>query len=325
MNATKQLKLPLATKPKTMKNILPILLGIIITTSAQATHLMGGMISVAQTSQDSTAIGVWLIADSQGITPPNSITVEKWEMNSVGWYVQNGTVTLTMGSLPIPFQGQNIVNYTSDYLDLDSNKYRFIYKNCCWAGLDNSTNSMNSEFIISVDYWHIPNNSTPFARVPFIINQQVSTRNTMKPVWGVINCFLNELDGDVVEISQTDLHYGYANGVFVPQVYSQLSMHVDKDSISWIPSTLGKYATGFQIDDYRNGQLIGTQRAQWTFNVVNSTVSIDENELPGHYSVYDFWGNLVYKGSEIPYQDLKGLYIVISNKGVEKMHVINER
>jgi len=323
MNATKQLKLPLATKPKTMKNILPILLGIIITTSAQATHLMGGMISVAQTSQDSTAIGVWLIADSQGITPPNSITVEKWEMNSVGWYVQNGTVTLTMGSLPIPFQGQNIVNYTSDYLDLDSNKYRFIYKNCCWAGLDNSTNSMNSDFIISADYWHIPNNSTPFARVPFIINQQVSTRNTMKPVWGVINCFLSEIDGDVVEISQTDLHSGYANGVFVPQVYSQLSMHVDNDSISWIPGSLGRYGTGFQIKDYRNGQLIGTQTIQWTFLVKNSTLGIEETEEKISYRVFDFSGNLFYKGEDVPYEEMDGLYILTSKKGVEKIYVLN--
>ena len=307
-----------------MKKLLFAFLSILSTTLS-ASHLLGGMVAVAQTSYDSTSVGVWLIADPQGISAPSSITVEKWEMNSVGWYVQNGTITLTQGSSPISFQGYNIINYTSNYLDLDSNKYRFIYKNCCWGMINNSQNSMNSDFIISADYWHIPNNSTPFARVPFIINQQVNTRNTMKPVWGNINCFLNEVDNDVAVISQTDLHSGYANGVFVPQVYTQLSMHVDNDSISWIPPTLGKYSTGFQIDDYRNGQLIGTQRAQWTFNVVNSTVSIDENELPDHYSVYDFWGNLVYEGSEIPYHNLKGLYIVISSKGVEKIHVINER
>jgi hypothetical protein len=296
----------------------------ILSTTLSASHLLGGMVAVAQTSYDSTSVGVWLIADPQGISP-SSITVEKWEMNSVGWYVQNGTITLTQGSSTISFQGYNIINYTSNYLDLDSNKYRFIYKNCCWGMINNSQNSTNSDFIISADYWHIPNNSTPFARVPFIINQQVNTRNTMKPVWGNINGFLNEVDNDVAVISQTDLHFGYANSVFVPQVYTQLSMHVDNDSISWIPPTLGKYATGFQIDDYRNGQLIGTQRAQWTFNVVNSTVSIEENELPEHYMVYDFWGNLVYEGSDIPYHDLKGPYIVISNKGAEKMHVINER
>jgi hypothetical protein len=307
-----------------MRNLIVASL-LMLSTTLSASHLLGGMVAVAQTSYDSTSVGVWLIADPQGISAPSSITVEKWEMNSVGWYVQNGTITLTQGSSPISFQGYNIINYTSNYLDLDSNKYRFIYKNCCWGMINNSQNSMNSDFIISADYWHIPNNSTPSARVPFIINQQVNTRNTMKPIWGNINCFLNEADNDVAVISQTDLHSGYANSVFVPQIYTQLSMHVDNDSISWIPSTLGKYATGFQIDDYRNGQLIGTQRAQWTFNVVNSTISIEENKLPDHYLVYDFWGNLVYEGDKIPYNDLRGPYIVISSKGVEKMHVINER
>ena len=107
-----------------MKKILLAFL-FILSTNLSASHLLGGMVAVAQTSYDSTSVGVWLIADPQGISP-SSITVEKWEMNSVGWYVQNGTITLTQGSSPIPFQGYNIINYTSNYLDLDSNKYRFI-------------------------------------------------------------------------------------------------------------------------------------------------------------------------------------------------------
>jgi hypothetical protein len=145
----------------------------------------------------------------------------------------------------------------------------------------------------------------------------------MKPVWGVINCFLNEIDGDVVEISQTDLHSGYANGVFVPQVYSQLSVHVDNDSISWIPGSLGRYGTGFQIKDYRNGQLIGTQTIQWTFLVKNSTLGIEEPEEKISYRVFDFGGNLFYKGEDVPYEEMDGLYILTSKKGVEKIYVLN--
>jgi len=301
-----------------MKKLM-VLVALVAGFTTSASHIMGGMVGVSQTSQDSTTVGVWLVTDGGGLPAPQSITVEKWEMNSVGWYVQNGTVTLTQGTTPISFQGQTLVNYASEYLDLDSNKYRFIYKNCCWGMINNSQNSFNSEFVISADYWHIPNNSTPYARVPFIINQQINTRNTMKPIWGW-NTFLEEVDNDIVSISQTDLVMGYANGVFVPQTYTQLSMHVDNDSISWVPSSLGRYATGFEIGDYRNGDKIGVQRIQWSFLVVNSTVGIEENiaDCNMQYEVYDWYGR--YMGSNINWAELKGLYVIkYSNGKVEKV------
>lgn len=301
-----------------MKKVL-VMLALALGFNVSASHLLGGMVGVFQTSQDSTTVGVWLVTDPQGISAPTSITVEKWEMNSVGWYVQNGTVTLTQGTATISFQGYNLINYASEYLDLDSNKYRFIYKNCCWGMVNNSQSSMNSEFVISADYWHIPNNSTPYAVNPLIINQQVNTRNTMKPIWGNYNCFLSEIDNDIVSVSQTDLHSGYANGVFVPQVYTQLSMHVDNDSISWVPSTLGRYATGFEIKDMRNGAVIGVQRIQWSFMVVNSTVDIEENivDRDTQYSVYDWYGR--YMGNSL--EGLKGFYIVKYQNKIEKIFI----
>lgn len=303
-----------------MRKALTILFGLFFSLTASASHILGGMVGVFQTSQDSTTVGVWLVSDGQGIQMPQTITVEMWEMNSVGWYTQNGYLTLSQGTNQIPFQGQVLTNYSSEYLDLDSNRYRFIYKNCCWGMVNNSQNSFNSEFVISADYWHIPNNSTPYARVPFIINQQINTRNTMKPVWGW-NSFLDEVDNDIVSISQTDLFTGYANGVFVPQNYTQLSMHVDNDSISWVPSALGRYATGFEIKDMRNGSVIGVQRAQWSFLVVNSTIGLEELSTFAHYEVYDFRGNLVYEGQFIPYNEMSGLYIVKSGSKIEKIFV----
>ena len=300
-----------------MKKVL-VVLALTLGINVSASHIMGGMIGVVQTSQDSTSVGMYLISDSQGVPMPQVIHIEKWEMNSVGWYVQNGYITVERSSINT-FQGQSITNYVSDYLDLDSNKYRFIYKNCCWGMISNSSNSFNSEFIISADYLHIPYNSTPYALNPLWINLQKDTLNSMKPIWGIINCFMNEIDGDYVEVSQTDLYMGYANGVFVPQTYTQLPMHVDNDSISWTPTTLGRFGTGFMVKDYRNGQLIGTQRVQWTFLVVASTVGMEENELEDlTYQVYDWYGR--YMGSNIDWAELKGLYVIrYSNGKVEKV------
>jgi hypothetical protein len=307
-----------------MKKLL-VLVALVAGFTASASHLLGGMVTVAQTSYDSTSVGVYLIADPQGITP-NTINVEKWEMNSVGWYVQNGYVTLAK-SATVSHQGKDVITYISNYLDLDSNKYRFIYKNCCWGMLNNSTNSFSSDFIISADYWHIPNNSLPYAENPLWVNVQKDTLNNMKPVWGIYNCFLSQFDNDSVNVTQTDLHSGYANGVFVPQVHTALNMHVSNDSISWTPDTingnpimLGNYGTGFEINEYRNGNKIGIQRIQWTFRVVNSTIGIKEDIVyrDTQYSVYDWNGR--YMGEHINWAELKGLYVIKYNNGkVEKI------
>jgi hypothetical protein len=298
-----------------MKRII-VLVALAVSLTANASHLLGGMVAVAQTSQDSTSVGVFLMTDPQGITP-NTIYVEKWEMNSQGWYVQNGTVALDKFNTNT-HQGFNVVNYGSDYLDLDSNKYRFIYKNCCWGGLSNSSNSFNSEFVISADYWHIPNNSLPFAENPLWINLQKDTLNTIKPVWGVFNCFLSQLDNDSVNVTQLDLYSGYANGTFVPQVHTALNMHVSNDSISWTPTTLGNFGTGFEIAEYRNGTKIGVQRIQWTFRVLTSTIGIEENiaDRNMQYEVYDWYGR--YLGTSLENQ--KGFLILrYSNGKVEKV------
>ena len=294
--------------------ILALALGI----NANASHLLGGMVTVAQTSYDSTSVGVYLVSDAGGVAPPTNITVEQWEMDSQGWYTFTGTVTLTNSS-SLAHQGTYVTTYVSDYLDLDSNHYRFIYKNCCWGMISNSSNSFNSEFIISADYWHVPNNSLPYAENPLWVNVQKDTLNSMKPIWGIYNCFLSQLDNDSVNVIQSDLYSGYANGTFVPQVHTALNMSVSNDSISWTPTTLGNYGTGFQIDEYRNGQLIGVQRIQWTFRVVGSTVGIEENELEDlTYEVYDWYGR--YMGDNINWSELKGLYVIrYSNGKVEKI------
>lgn len=300
-----------------MKKLL-VLLALVAGFTSSASHLLGGMVTVAQTSYDSTSVAVYLVSDAGGVTPPSTISVEQWEMDSQGWYTYTGNVTLTNSSA-LAHQGTYVTTYVSDYLDLDSNHYRFIYKNCCWGMISNSSNSFSSEFIISADYWHTPNNSLPYAENPLWVNVQKDTLNSMKPVWGIFNCFLSQFDSDSVNVTQSDLYSGYANGTFVPQVHTALNMSVSNDSISWTPTTIGTYGTGFQIDEYRNGAKIGTQRIQWTFRVVASTVGIEENELEDlTYEVYDWFGR--YMGSNIDWAELRGLYVIrYSNGKVEKV------
>ena len=299
---------------------LVLLLSLIFTTfTTNASHLLGGMVTVAQTSYDSTSVGMYLVSDAQGVSLPQSVSVERWEMDSQGWYTLSGYVTLTKSNT-LNHQGTYVSTYVSDYLDLDSNHYRFIYKNCCWGMLSNSTNSFNSEFVISADYWHIPNNSLPYAENPLWINVQKDTLNTMKPIWGIFNCFLSQLDNDSVSVTQSDLYSGYSNGTFVPQTYTQLSMHVSNDSISWTPTMIGNFGTGFEIAEYRNGSKIGIQRIQWTFRVVTSTIGIEENigYRDTRYKVYDWYGRFL--GNDLENQE--GFRILRYENGkIEKIFI----
>ena len=57
--------------------------------------------------------------------------------------------------------------------------------------------------------------------------------------------------------------------------------------ISWLLVTVNgfvvninsDYATGFELQQYRNQVLIGTQRIQWSFIIKNSTVGINEENI----------------------------------------------
>jgi hypothetical protein len=279
---------------------------------------MGGIIQVSQTSYDSTSIGLYIISD-QFPTMPSSVSVQRWEMNSQGWYVYDGNITLDKITSST-HQGYNTTMYVSDYLNLDSNKYRFIYTNCCWGSLNNSSNTSNSEVVISTDYWHVQNNTTPFMEQPLWINVEQNAVNSMKPIWGIFNCHFTNPDGDSVNLYMSEIYSSYSNGVFVPQVQTSTNVLADNDSITFVGTNLGTYGYGFQIDKYRNGYLMTTQRIQWTFKLVSSTLGIEELTTESmEYEIYDWMGR--YMGKDIKSLNNGGLYVIrYSNGTSEKIY-----
>jgi hypothetical protein len=294
-----------------MKKFIFVLSLLLTTFVTKASHVMGGIIQVAQTSYDSTSIGLYIISESFP-SMPSSVSVQRWEMNSQGWYDYDGNITLDKVTSST-HQGYNSTMYVSDYLNLDSNKYRFIYTNCCWGQLNNSSNTMNSEVVISTDYWHVPNNTTPFMEQPLWINVEQNSVNSMKPIWGLYNCHFTNPDGDSVNLYMSEIYSSYSNGVFVPQVQSSNNVLADNDSITFVGTNLGSYGYGFQIDKYRNGYLMTTQRIQWTFKLVLSTLGIEENVIEkGVLGIWDWQGR--YLGKHI--NDINsGLYVIRYNDG----------
>jgi hypothetical protein len=261
-----------------------VLVALISTVTTQASHILGGIIQVAQTSPDSTSIGLYIASES--FPPmPASVSVQKWVMNSQG-------------------------------------KYRFIYTNCCWGPLNNSSNTSNSEVVISTDYWHVPNNTTPFMEQPLWINVEKNAVNSMKPVWGVFNCHFTNPDGDSVNLYKTEIYSSYSNGVFVPQVQSSTNVLANNDSITFVGTNLGPVGYGFQIDKYRSGYLLTTQRIQWTFIVVNSTLSIPDHKIDKKViGVWDWQGRYIQEDIEM--LPANRLYLIRYSDGTtEKILII---
>jgi len=296
-----------------MKKFIFVLSLLLTTFVTKASHVMGGIIQVAQTSPDSTSIGLYIISESFP-SMPSSVSVQRWEMNSQGWYDYDGNITLDMVTTNT-HQGYNTTMYISDYLNLDSNKYRFIYTNCCWGPINNSSNTSNSEVVISADYWHVPNNTTPFLEQPLWINVEQNAVNTMKPIWGNFNChFTSPNPGDSVNLYMSEIYSSYSNGVFVPQVQTSTNVLADNDSITFVGTNLGTYGYGFQIDKYRNGYLMTTQRIQWTFKLVLSTLGVEENDIEKEVlGIWDWQGR--YMGKHINHINHSGLYVIRYNDG----------
>jgi len=270
--------------------------------TVKASYIVGGMISVAGNGSDSTSIGLFVVAETN-TQMPSSISLQRWKKDSQGWYQPDGYVTVT-GITQSNYHGFYIYNYGSDYFNLDSGDYRFIYKACCWPILENSSNSWDNEIVVSTDYLHsnIWSGNTPYMEQLLPINVQKNAVNSMKPIWGTINSHFVNPDNDSVNLSMTELYQNYSNGVFVPQT-PQTSTNVlaNNDSITFVGTTLGKHGYGFQIDKYHGNTLVSVQRIQWTFKVVLSTLSIEENEIEKEVlGVWDWQGRYIQK-------DIKGL------------------
>ena len=88
---------------------------------------------------------------------------------------------------------------------------------------------------------------------------------------------------------------------FVPQVQTSTNVLANNDSITFVGTNIGSHGYGFQIDKYRNGYLMTTQRIQWTFIVRNSTLGIEEETIEREViGVWDWQGRYIQKDIGLP-------------------------
>lgn len=398
-----------------MRKFLLSMLMTMVSLTSFASHLLGGYMQIYQHGfSDTVDVYVVLFSDPQGISSPQTITLNEYKLSN-GFYQTNGNLSITKTATGY-WQGVNVDTYLTT-TTLSSGDYRFIYTNCCRGMLTNASSSMNSNFTIGLDYKKTSQGSVPNSS-PFLLNFLPSNWSVGNPSQILLYSF--DPDGDSISVEMDDALNQYANGTFVPVApFNQLSNYgtynvLPNGLIQWGPTTQGVYGTGYKVSEYRNGQLIGVNRIQQVYHVVNgstpnivspfnmtfnndstvtinhdlldgdstyvgftssnavgckmliygvattqagtstwtlpnlqigtyegvlrvynndycidypltlnvtSTIGIVESELPTVYEVFDWMGNQIYKGEEIPYTYMKGFYVVRYNGKTEKIYV----
>ena len=57
-------------------------------------------------------------------------------------------------------------------------------------------------------------------------------------------------------------------------------------------------------------------------NLMNSnSIGVYEDKLPDYYRLWDFQGNLIYEGTDLNYENLKGYYVLQTNNQMKKIFV----
>ena len=317
-----------------MKKLL-VLLGIVIGFNVNAWRYEGGIITVTQVNNNAVVVKMNLLHHAADIHHPHNIP---YPLSTIMNYHKVDSTSISLSTLVmhldtfVNHQDYHYVTYTSNVLTLDHALYRFIWHNLHQYGyIDNAIDPASIRFSISTDYLNTPGNSLPELKTPFGVNIQVNSLNTINPLFDSINGFFTTPNNDSIYIKETGIYNCYNTTTGTMNIYpsTPLNMNISPNSISWIPLLTQKYGTGFEITSIKNvlskngqiqnGDTLGIQRMQWTFNVVNSTIGLEENQLDDlSYKVYDWNGR--YMGENINWAELKGLYVIrYSNGKTEKV------
>jgi len=79
----------------------------------------------------------------------------------------------------------------------------------------------------------------------------------------------------------------------------------------------------YLIGDYRptHASIVASGANFTDTNLIGNNISVDEDQLDVTYEIYDWYGNLVFVGKHVPYEKLKGLYVIKYSGKLEKVFV----
>ena len=240
------------------------------TLSTQASHVRGGELTVSIDSNNTAYFFLTLYRDASGITLPTATTVDVTTPagNSI-----NVTLTRTK-AIVIPGGVSSIeASYYEGSTTL--NQYGLFtasYSICCRnASISNLANAGADAFFISSSFTSFqatPNNTPVFMNLPV-------TLFPLDSIW-TYNPMPFDPEGDSL-YWQIDTPFAAAGqhvtGYTTPSANANgpLTMDPSTGLISWSAKYMGEYQVAVQVEEYRNGQLIGSIIRDMQFTVTSDT------------------------------------------------------
>ena len=269
-----------------MKKLITLILGIALTFSSYATHLMGGQISATYLSSDTTGSHYFLeldvYRDTLGVPMTLAQTVEIYELDiTTGIYNLVSVDSISLGASGAvatmsAVYGVEIYHF-ADSITFPANGYYMIkWSDCCRNGAIINMSSALTEDMEFLTYINVdsanPNSSPTYLAPPVIY---LPTNN----VWQY-NPLPFDPDGDSlvwnlsVPLSNNTTVAGYqylSDTVLYSNTTGIFSMDAITGEITWDPKMVGNFVASFAIQEYRNGVLVGAMSRDMQFVVVPDT------------------------------------------------------
>jgi hypothetical protein len=268
--------------------------------SANATHIVGGSMSHFALGNNQYIITVEIFRDCYNGEPyfddPLNIAVYSENNVLVGeYYFPLTTSTIdTVSILPSNFvcvfpQGvciEKALYYEVIELPADLGKYTVVHQRCCRSQiLSNLVAPLDIGMTFFTEIDNTISNSSPifnqdipvaiFEGVPFIYDGGATDPDGDSLTYSLSTPFLG---ADALNPKPLPpLSPPYQTATFIDPPYSQSNMlggnyplviDAETGEFSAIPTMLGAYQIAYKVDEYRNGQLIGTTYRDFIFVVV---------------------------------------------------------
>jgi hypothetical protein len=282
-----------------MKKVILIALAFCFTSIiSQATHLMGGDVTVYKNASGTYVIKHIAYRDVLGVAAHLEVEylVEQFDPTSLQWvniYSTFGSSTLlldpssTTQLVGIPYGVEYSVYYDSSatinsiFAAQGSGRYRIITFDCCRNhAILNLTNPGSDGLTLTCEYEYdsIPtyqNSSPEFLALPVIYGP-------IHQPW-VYNPLPYDADGDSLawslavpqDLDSVLLTTNPCNGYVTPpsDATGPFNLNSINGELTWTPSNIGNYVASFQIDEYRNGSKIGSTIRDMQYVVIPDSLA----------------------------------------------------
>lgn len=247
-----------------MKKLLLVVLTIVLSYSAQASHLMGGQMTSRNIGGLTYEVTLTLYRDTVGI--PMYTTA------AVNYSDTSGYDSTRIVSVSAPFNiGNGVERYTyTDTITFPAaGNYSIWWTDCCRnAAILNMSNAGGESLYLNNTLFADSTNSSPV-----FLNEPITLAQLNTPF--LYNPLPFDADGDSISWA-LDIPLSFAGdtvaGYTLPPSDSSMPFTMDPitGEISFLPNTLGNFVVSVIVTEYRNGVVIGTIRRDMQLIVVNS-------------------------------------------------------